>query len=551
MMIASFKHSLQTVFLIVLFFILTPVAKGQSNGFEVIKNLELIDLIHQNLEKYYVDDPKTGAISKAGIDAMLSELDPYTVYYHETNLEDLRMMSTGQYGGIGALIRRQDEYVMIAEPYEGNPAQKSGLRAGDKILAIDGKDMKEKRTDEVSTALKGLKGTSVTIKFERPFEGEKEVTVERNEIKIPDVPYHGMLTENTGYLKLNSFTQTASKSVYNAFKALESEGMEKLIFDLRGNGGGQLNQAVDIVNFFVEKGQTVVQTKGRIPEENRTYKTQNRPLDLEIPIVVLIDGGSASASEIVAGSLQDLDRAVVVGSNSFGKGLVQRIIDLKYGAKMKLTISKYYTPSGRCVQRLDYYAENETNKISEVPDSLLTTFKTKNGREVIDGRGIDPDIAIENDKMGRLTGTLLINNIIFNYATQFAHENKKINGPEDFVISNEQYKAFKQYVLEQDFEYSSRSEEKLKEMLEIAEKEGYTDLFNNEYDALMKKVKASKEKDLELYEKQIRDLLQNEIISRYFYQKGRIINAFQTDEAIEKAIKVLNDKKEYNKILGY
>jgi carboxyl-terminal processing protease len=551
MIIQHHKQTIQTFILIALLFFFTSTVKGQSNGFEVIKNLELIDLIHQNLEKYYVDEPKTGAISKAGIDAMLSELDPYTVYYHETNLEDLRMMSTGQYGGIGALIRKQGEYVMIAEPYEGNPAQKSGLRAGDKILEIDGKDMKGKRTDEVSSALKGLKGTSVTIKFDRPFVGEKEVTVERNEIKIPDVPYHGMLTENTGYLKLNSFTQTASKSVFDAFKALESEGMEKLIFDLRGNGGGQLNEAVNIVNFFVEKGQTVVQTKGRIPEENRTYKTRNRPLDLEIPVVVLIDGGSASASEIVAGSLQDLDRAVIIGSNSFGKGLVQRIIDLKYGAKMKLTISKYYTPSGRCIQRLDYYAENETNKIAEVPDSLLTTFKTKNGREVIDGRGIDPDVAIENDKMGRLTGTLLINNIIFNYATKYAHENKEIESAEDFILSDEEYNAFKKYVLEQDFDYSSRSEEKLKEMLEIAEKEGYSEFINNEYDQLMKKVKASKEKDLSLYKAQIKELLQNEIISRYYYQEGRILNAFQTDEDIEKALEILDNQEQYKKILGY
>jgi len=551
MIINKHKHLIKALFALLVFCSFAFTSQAQSNGFEVIKNLELIDLIHQNLEKYYVDEPKTGAISKAGIDAMLSELDPYTVYYHETNLEDLRMMSTGQYGGIGALIRRQDEYVMIAEPYEGNPAQEAGLKAGDKILAIDGKDMKGKRTDEVSTALKGLKGTTVTIKFERPFEGEKEVTVQRNEIKIPDVPYHGMLKDNAGYIKLSSFTQTAAKSVYDAFKDLKSEGMDKLVFDLRGNGGGQLSQAVDIVNFFVDKGQTVVQTKGRIPEENRTYKTQNAPLDLEIPIVVLIDGGSASASEIVAGALQDLDRAVVVGSNSFGKGLVQRIIDLKYGAKMKLTISKYYTPSGRCVQRLDYYAKNETNEVSEVPDSLLTIFNTKNGREVIDGRGVDPDIKIDNDKMARLTGTLLVNNIIFNYATQFSHENSEIKSPEEFKVSQSQYNAFKKYVIEQDFDYSSRSEEKLKEMLEIAEKEGYSELFNDEYEALMKKVKASKEKDLELYKSQIIDLLQNEIVSRYYYQKGRIINAFQTDEAIEEALKVLNDNKQYKKVLGF
>lgn len=551
MIIQKIRQSFTKLAFILLFGGSAIYGNAQSNGFEVIKNLELIDIIHQNLEKYYVDEPRTGAISKAAIDAMLAELDPYTVYYHETNLEDLRMMSTGQYGGIGALIRRQDEYVMIAEPYEGNPAQEAGLRAGDKILSIDGKDMKGKRTDEVSAALKGIKGTKVKIKFDRPFVGEKEVTVTRNEIKIPDVPYQGMLENNTGYIKLNSFTQTAAKSVYDAFKALKSEGMDKLIFDLRGNGGGQLNQAVDIVNFFVDKGQTVVETKGRIPEENRTYKTQNAPLDLEIPIVVLIDGGSASASEIVAGALQDLDRAVVIGSNSFGKGLVQRIIDLKYGAKMKLTISKYYTPSGRCVQRLDYYAKNETNEIAEVPDSLLTIFHTKNGREVIDGRGIDPDLKIDNDQMGRLTGTLLINNIIFNYATKFHHENETIASPNEFKLTDNHYNDFKKYVLAQEFDYSSRSEELMKKLLEAAEAEGYSDDLKKEYDALLAKVQASKEKDLEVSKEQIKELLQNEIISRYYYQEGRIINAFQTDEAIEEAMKILTDAKRYNTVLGY
>ena len=522
---------------------------GQSNGFEVIKNLELIDLIYLNLEKYYVDEPRTGAISKAGIDAMLNELDPYTVFYHEANIEDYRLMTTGQYGGVGALIRKIDDHVIIAEPYEGNPAQKAGLKAGDVIISIDGRDMKDKSTEEVSNALKGTKGSSVLIVYDRPFEGKGTATVTRDEIKLPDVPYSGFVDEGIGYIKLNSFTQTASNSVLEAFKELKSQGMDKLILDLRGNGGGLLIESVDIVNFFVPKDQLVVQTKARIKEENREYKTRNKPVDLDIPIVVLIDEGSASASEIVSGSLQDLDRGVVVGRTSFGKGLVQRTLDLKYGAKMKLTIAKYYTPSGRCVQKLDYYHKNE-GKVDEVPDSLLTIFKTKNGREVIDGRGIEPDVTIEGEKLGRLTGTLIGENIIFNYATRFVNENKEIASPEEFKLSDEAYKKFMIYVLEQEFDYTSRSEDKLKSVLETAKLEGYDQLIEDEYDALLKKVKGSKEKDLDLYKSQIVQLLQNEIVSRYYYQNGRVKNGFQSDDILHEAISIIKDEKRYKKILN-
>lgn len=532
-------------------FLITTSASAQSRGFEVIKNLELLDLIHLNLEKFYVDEPKTGEISKVAIEAMLKELDPYTVFYHETNIEDYRMMTTGQYGGIGALIRKYEDYVIIAEPYQDNPAAIAGLKAGDKILEIDGRDMKGKNTEEVSKALKGIKGSKVEVKFERPFGEVQTLKVERNEIKMPDVPYFGLIKDEVGYIKLNSFTKTASKSVYDAFEDLKSQGMEELILDLRGNGGGLLIESVNIVNFFVPQGQKVVETKGRIPEENRTYKTQNKPLDLDIPLVVLIDEGSASASEIVSGALQDLDRAVVIGRNSFGKGLVQRTVDLKYGAKMKLTISRYHTPSGRCVQKLDYYHKNEDKKVSEVPDSLITIFKTKNGRDVIDSRGVDPDIEISNEKMGRLTATLLAKNIIFDYATKFAHNNEKVSSPEEFKLSDDEFSNFKAYLLEKEFEYTSRSEEKLKEVIEAAEMEGYTELIDEEYEALMTKVKGSREKDIDIYESQIRELLQNEIVSRYYFQKGRILNAFNTDEAIEEAIKILKDPIEYKNILGY
>jgi carboxyl-terminal processing protease len=537
------------LFLFWTLFFATPI-RAQSNGFEVIKNLELIDLIYMNLEKYYVDEPRTGAISKAGIDAMLAELDPYTVFYHEANIEDYRMMTTGQYGGIGALIRKMGDFVVVSEPYEGNPAFEAGLKAGDIILSIDGRDMKNKNTEEVSKALKGSKGTSITIKVDRPFVGIKEFEVKRDEIKMPDVPFAGMLKDNIGYIKLSSFTQTASKSVIEEFQNLKSEGMEKLILDLRGNGGGLLIESVHIVNMFVPKNELVVQTKARIAEENRSYNTMRDPLDLNIPIVVLIDEGSASASEIVAGTLQDYDRGVVIGRTSFGKGLVQRTLDLKYGSKMKLTIAKYYTPSGRCVQKLDYYQKNE-GKIDEIPDSLLTIFKTRNGREVIDGRGIEPDIKIDGEDMARITITLLIENIIFDYATYFVSKNESIDEPEKFRVTDEIYEDFKKFVMARDFEYTTKSEERMKKLLEAAKEEGYEELIRAEYDQLMEKVKASKDKDLKLFRAQIESILQNELVSRYHFQNGRIVNAFQEDEAIQKAFEVLLDEKKYKSILGF
>ncbi len=521
---------------------------AQSNGFEVIKNLELIDLIYLNLEKFYVDETRTGAISKAGIEAMLAELDPYTVFYHESNIEDYRMMTTGQYGGVGAVIRKIDDYVIVSEPYENNPALEAGLRAGDKILEIDGKDMKGKSTEEVSTALKGVKGTSVNVKVDRPSQGEMTFSVTRDEIKMPDVPYSGMLEGNIGYIKLNSFTQTASSSVIEAYKALKEDGMTKLILDLRGNGGGMLIESVNIVNMFVPEGEKVVETKARIVEENRTYRTKNKPLDLDIPIVVLIDGGSASASEIVAGTLQDLDRGVVVGETSFGKGLVQRTLDLKYGSKMKLTIARYYTPSGRCVQKLDYFHKFE-GKVDEIPDSLITIYKTKNGRDVIDGRGIEPDVKVETEDLSRLAVVLLMENIIFDYATDYANNYPTIANVESFNVSDKEYERFMRYVESREFEYTTRTEEKLKKLLETAKSENYDKAIADEYEALLNKVKASKEKDLVLFKEQIKKLLQNEIVSRYYFQTGRIVNSFNEDRALREAMSILNDAKRYNSIL--
>ena len=509
-----------------------------------------MDQIYEYLEKYYVDDLDAGNLSKSAIDAMLEELDPYTVYYHETDIEDYQLLTTGQYGGIGALIRKMDEYTYIAEPYENNPAHNAGLIAGDRILEIDGNDMKGKTSEEVSTALKGPKGTTLEITVERNNNEKVKLSFERDEIKIPDVPYSGIIDNGIGYIKLNSFTKTASQEVIKSFYALQSEGMEKLVLDLRGNGGGLLIEAVRIVNMFIPNNEVVVTTKGRVQEENRTYKTMVEPINLEIPIVVLVDGGSASASEIVSGSLQDLDRAVIVGTQSFGKGLVQRTYDLDYGSKVKLTIAKYYTPSGRCVQRLEYYDKIDSDAIEEIPDSLIQVFKTKNGRDVIDGRGIEPDYEVDVKEFSRLTSTLFRENLIFDFATKYYFEHQVDTPDVKFSLSDSVYSEFKQFVLENEFTYYTASETMLKKMKDTAEDEKFYEDLKDEYEALLEKVVPSKERDLEKFKVEIINLLENEIVSRFHFQKGRAQHAFKNDEYLKSALEILTNQNKYDTILA-
>ncbi|MEY3683035.1 MAG: hypothetical protein RLZZ289_1570 [Bacteroidota bacterium] len=539
-------------FILIIVFLLLNISfsKAQSNSFETLKSLEIMDQIYEHLELYFVDETKNGQLAKTGIDAMLKELDPYTVYYHESNIEDYRLMTTGQYGGIGALIRQIGDFSYISEPYEGKPAQKAGLKAGDKIVSIDGKAMEKKSTEEVSDALKGPKGTSFELVVERAGEGKKNFQITRDEIKLPDVPYFGMLRENVGYIKLNSFTQTAASDVKSAIEKLQAQGMKELVLDLRGNGGGLLIEAVKIVNFFVPKNQLVVTTKGRVQEENRTYKTLEEPFAPNMPLVVLIDGGSASASEIVAGSLQDLDRAVIMGETSFGKGLVQRTYDLKYGSKIKITIAKYYTPSGRCVQRLEYYDKENGQKPKEVADSLLKTFYTKNGRPVIDGRGIEPDLEVELPDLSRLSAMLLVKHHIFNFATQYTQQHPEIQAPTLFKLSSQDYADFKKFVLAQEnFDYTTASEEALKKMKTTAEKEGYYQDIAADYEQMLIKVTPSKERDLDKFEQEIRELLEEEIMTRYYYQEGRAKHSLQTDPVVLKGIEILQAPSQYNTIL--
>ena len=533
-----------------LLYLIPLISTAQSRRFEILKNLELMDQVHEYLDLYYVDEPATGYISKVAIDEMLKKLDPYTVFYHESNMEDYRLMATGQYGGIGALIRKMKEHTCIVQPYENSPACKSGLKAGDKIVSIDGVSMVGKSSDDVSSFLKGPRGTTIEVEIDRPIVGLKTLKVTREEIKLPDLPYTGMLSDKIGYVKLSSFSQTAFNSVKQAFDELKGKGMETAILDLRDNGGGLLMEAIRIVNLFVPKGQLIVSTKGRLKEENRAYKTREKPIFPEMRLVVLINERSASASEIVAGSLQDLDRAIVVGGQSYGKGLVQRTYDLKYGSKLKLTISKYYTPSGRCVQRLEYYEKGAKDKPSEISDTLLTTFKTRNGRDVIDGRGIFPDIEVKQEKLGRLSSLLLMEDVVFDFATVFANTHDSISGPDLFKLKDEDYRAFIEFVLEnENFTFETASEIKLKELKEITDAEGYSEVIASAYKEISELVSADLEKELISIQPEISRWIESEIISRYYFQRGASVHNFRFDLDVIKAKELLLDIDTYNNIL--
>lgn len=524
--------------------------KATDNFFEISKNLEIFATLYRELNMFYVDETQPGDLMKTGIDAMLESLDPYTNYITESDIEDFRFMTTGQYGGIGSLIRQADGGIYISEPYEGFPAHESGLKAGDRILKIDGKDVSNKDQEEISSLLKGQSGTQLKVTIER-FDEVMEVPIVRREIKIPDVPYYGMLDDEVGYIRLTSFTRSASREVKAAFQELkEQHGMQKLVFDLRGNGGGLLMEAVNIVNIFVPKGQEVVKTKGRISEWERAHLTVNEPVDLNIPLVILVDQGSASASEIVAGTIQDLDRGVVIGNRTFGKGLVQETRSLQYNSRLKLTVAKYYIPSGRCIQKLDYSHRGLDGNVEEVPDSLLKAFKTRSGREVIDGRGIEPDITVENRDFPQVLASLLYENLFFFFATKYAAQNDSIVPAKSFRLSDEEYADFVTFLDGKDYHYTTDTEEDLKSLIETAKKEKYFMLAEAEFKILEDKLMQKKNKDLQLFRDDIQLILENEIISRYYFQKGRVEASLASDEAILEAKKVLLDGSSYKRILS-
>jgi len=526
-----------------------------SSYFEVTKNLDIFTTLYKELNTYYVDTLNPEKLMHAGIDEMLGNLDPYTDYIPVENMVYYRLQTTGRYGGIGAVIGTRNEWVIVTEPYEGFPAAKSGLQAGDKIIDVDGKSAKNYKTDQVSAMLKGKPGTEVVVKVMRPDKdgNENEMTVKmvREEIKIKNVPYFGMLDKNIGYIRLGGFTERAGAEVRIALQQLEAGGnLKGVIFDLRGNPGGLLNEAINVANVFIDKNIEVVSTKGKIDDWNKAFFSENEPVDLKVPMVVLADGGSASAAEIVSGSLQDLDRAVILGQKTFGKGLVQSTRSLPFGAKLKVTTAKYYIPSGRCIQAINYAERNEDGSVKRIPDSLKVAFKTRNGRTVYDGGGIDPDITIEPERLTNITISLLTKNHIFDYATEYHAKHPKIAAAKDFVLTDAEYNEFITWLSKKDYDYTTRSEKVLEDLTKSAEKEHYYEGIKNDLDSLKKTMMHDKQNDLIKEKAQIKSLLEEEIASRYYLNTGRSEASLKNDTEVAKAIEVLKDTKRVNTILA-
>ncbi len=524
---------------------------ADDKNFEIAKNLDIYYSLFRELNTFYVDEIDASKLVKESIDEMLTNLDPYTSYIPENDIEDYRFMTTGEYGGIGALISKHGKNIVVSEPYDGFPAQKAGLKAGDVFMEVSGKAVENMTTEDVSNLLKGSAGQEVKIKVQRPGQ-KKPLTfdVVREKITIDPISYYGMLNNKTGYIRLGNFTKDCAEKVKKSMLELkETQGAENLILDLRGNPGGLLVESVNLCNLFIDKDQEVVSTKGKVTQWDKTYSTTGNPVDTEIPLVVLVNRGSASASEIVSGTIQDLDRGVVIGTRTFGKGLVQTTRDLSYNSKLKVTTAKYYIPSGRCIQALDYSHRNEDGSVGTIPDSLISEFTTRTGRKVYDGGGINPDIVVEPDELSSLSVSLLQQFKIFDYATLYNQKNTEIAAPDQFELTDKQYEEFIQFVEGAPFEYESETQKKLKELIDIAEEEKYYDLAAESFQTLEKSLQLDLDRDLRAFKEQISMLLKSEIVSRYYYQKGSAQVSLKDDKVIEKALEVLNDKAMYNSIL--
>ena len=524
------------------------VAFKAEDYFEISKNLDIFAEVYKEVNTTYVDEVQPGELIRAAIDGMLKSLDPYTNFYSEAQAEDYRYQTTGTYAGIGSTIRTIGDYVYIDSPVDDFPAFKAGLLPGDKILAVDGVDMKGKTASDVTDYLKGKAGTTFSIKIARLGEGDLTKSITRETIKIKNVPYYGIIEDNIGYMQLTRFTPDAGKEVRDAVIALKAEGATSLVLDLRNNGGGLLHEAINIVNVFVPRGETIVITKGKFQEDNRTYKTLNSPVDTEIPLVVLINDGSASASEIVSGSLQDLDRAVLIGQNSFGKGLVQTTKRLTYNTSMKITTAKYYIPSGRLIQRLDY--GNKVNgKAVAVADSIKKEFKTKNGRNVIDGEGIQPDLNIEEYKYSKLAISLIRNDLIFQFANEYRSKNPQISGPKIYDVSNETFEDFKSFLKDKEYEYTTNTEKNLDKLIDQAKDDKYYELLKGELTSLKTALESTKTADLDNNNQELKELLEYEIVRRYYFEKGKVEVGFDDDLEWAKTKSIFSNNTEYNGLL--
>lgn len=529
---------------------------GDDRNFQIAKNLDTFNSIVKELDMFYVDTLDPNKTVREGIDYMLSSLDPYTEYYPEDDQAELQQMLNASFGGIGSLITYNQKLKrsMIAEPFEGTPAAKVGLKAGDILMEIDGKDLAGKNNQEVSQMLRGAVGTSFKLKVERPDEkgGTRplEFDIVRQTIQTPMIPYDTIFNKNVGYINLSTFSGTPSKDFKKTFLKLKKEGITSLVIDLRGNGGGRLEEAVEIANFFLPRGKVIVTTKGKTKQASNTYKTLREPLDLDIPITVLVNGATASASEILSGAFQDFDRAVIVGSRTFGKGLVQTTRPLPYGGVMKLTTSKYYIPSGRCVQAIDYKHRNEDGSVGTIPDSLTTVFHTAAGREVRDGGGVMSDIEVKQEKLPNILFYLVRDNLIFDYATQYCLKHPSIPSPQEFKVTDADYNDFKAMVKKADFKYDQQSEKIMKTLKEAAKFEGYLDEASEEIKALEKKLTHNLDRDLDYFSKDIRSMIADEIIKRYYYTRGGIIQQLKDDDGLQAALKILADPVKYKETLS-
>ncbi|MCQ2305347.1 MAG: S41 family peptidase [Bacteroidales bacterium] len=529
------------------------VAQEKQNNFEIAKSIDIYNSLLRELNLNYVDEINPGELNEAAIDAMLQGLDPYTVFIPESEIENARFITTGEYGGIGALIHYDGEYTVISDPYFGWPAQKAGLQAGDVILSVNGVDTHKKNTAEVSELLKGQPGTDVVLKIRRYGQDKPiEKSMKREKVKIDNIPYYTVFDNGIAYLSLSGFTRdVASEMKAKLVEMKKNHELKGFILDLRGNGGGLLNEAVDIVNLFIPKGKPVVSMRGKAQNASALHATNNAPLDEEIPLAILVDGGSASASEIVSGAIQDYDRGVIIGQRTFGKGLVQNILPLSYNTQMKVTIAKYYIPSGRCIQEIDYSHKKDTVNVKN--DSLGKPFKTMGGRTVYEGHGIMPDVKVERDTFATVTAYLYGKNYIFDYANKFCFEHKSIDSAASFKIDDATYQDFMNFVKGKDFNYTTESELALKKLKQAAQDDGYFDEVKGKIDELEKTLAADKANDLVKNRKDIEELLRSEIVGRYYYQKGRIVANLKNDPDLNRAFEILlntNGKDEYHKILG-
>jgi carboxyl-terminal processing protease len=546
--IRSARFAIVAVILIVAGVSVAFLSTQETRDFRIAKNLDIFLSLFRELNTFYVDEVNPDKLVQTGIDNMLKTLDPYTVYYPESEGDEVTFMTTGKYGGIGSLVRGGGEYVVISLVYKGFPADVAGIKSGDILKKVDGVSLKGVDTDVVSEKLKGNPGTMINLTIERNGK-EMDFSVKREKIVVPSVPYSGMIDSNTGYIRFTNFTQNCTDDVRKALIELKNNNARQIILDLRGNPGGLLTEAVDIVNLFVGSGNEIVSTKGKVKQFDEEFKTTKSAIDEKIPLAVIINRGSASASEIVAGAIQDLDRGIIVGQRSYGKGLVQITRPLSYNTQLKVTTAKYYIPSGRCIQALDFSHPNEDGSVGIIPDSLISEFKTRNGRVVKDGGGITPDIEIIPEPLSQIATELFFRNYIFDFASKYYWSHPSIKSIDDFAFTDQSYTDFKNYLISRNFSYKTITEMSLNELVANAKREKYYDIHKGIFTELQKELNHTLDNDLTTFKNEIKELLEDEIIGRYFYEDGSIAWTIKTDEQVLKAVEILNKSQDYNSIL--